>query len=373
VNRGLDRRLPPGRFISPVSDDPPAWNLKGHAHLEAGRYDDAIAAYIRAIELSHGANWSYINNLTLAYRQKDGAGLETTGDDDEPEPGSRASEDLAGELDKLPSLFYTDPPMSVADAPADVTVPEEPEVNLDRATDRDTGDRISVAYGKPSSSSQHDEINSKTPVSRPPKPLRGYPQSFAGADVDKNLVFDASREDQRYGIMPQKKRVPVDEEIVAGQSAPKRHAGTALDTTSEWSVQQGSRRARGAKAPTTAAQWLAQGNALIAAGAFDDAIHSYNQSILLAPGSGATYSNLALAYCYKEQYADAIPLYQKSIFLLRTNKEKAIAWNRLGDAYRRLNDQVSAAAAYRNAADLNPGANTLRTRARTALLSNALA
>jgi tetratricopeptide (TPR) repeat protein len=107
-----------------VGDDPPAWNLKGHAHLEAGRYDDAIAAYIRAIELSHGTNWSYINNLTLAYRQKDGASLETTGDDDEPEPGSRASEDLLGEFDKLPSLFYTDPPMSVADAPADVTIPE---------------------------------------------------------------------------------------------------------------------------------------------------------------------------------------------------------------------------------------------------------
>jgi tetratricopeptide (TPR) repeat protein len=356
-----------------VSDDPPAWNLKGHVHLEAGRYEDAIAAYIRAIELSHGTNWSYINNLTLAYRQKDGAGMEATGDEDEPEPGSRAMEELASELDKLPTLFYTDPPITAADAPTDTSTLEEPEVILHRGTDRDTGDLTSVAYSKPSSGSQYGEINLKTPVSRPPKPLRGYPLSFAGADVDKNLVFDASREDQRYGISPEKKRVPVDEEIIAGQSAPKRHAGATLDTTSEWSVQKVSRRVRGANAPTTAAQWLAQGNALITAGAFDEAIHSYNQSILLAPGSGATYSNLALAYCYKEQYADAIPLYQKSIFLLRTNKEKAIAWNRLGDAYRRLNDQVSAAAAYRNAADLNPGANTLRTRARTALLSNALA
>jgi tetratricopeptide (TPR) repeat protein len=203
--------------------------------------------------------------------------------------------------------------------------------------------------------------------------VRGYPRRFAGAAVDKNLAFDASREDQRYGATHQAKHAIEDDEILAGQPAPPRRATKELNQPVEWSAQKGKPPVSDLKAPTTAAQWLAQGNALVASGAFDEAIFSFNQSILLAPGSGGTYSNLALAYCYKEQYVDAIPLYQKSIFLLRTNKEKAVAWNRLGDAYRRLNDQVSAAAAYRNAADLHPGANTLRTRARTALLSNALA
>jgi tetratricopeptide (TPR) repeat protein len=112
---------------------------------------------------------------------------------------------------------------------------------------------------------------------------------------------------------------------------------------------------------------------MMRSGLYDEAIDCYNSSLALAPNSGGTYSNLALAHCYKEQYSDALPLYQKSIYLLRSSKEKAISWNRLGDAYRRLNDQTSAAAAYRNAAQIYPGTNTLRTRARTALLSNATA
>ena len=356
-----------------AADGPPAWNRKGHAHLEAGRYDDAIAAYTRAIELSHGTNWSYINNLTLAYRKKDGANLEAPEEDGEPEQSARGREGLAAEPERLPSIFIEDPSATIPDAQPEVTDLDMPDSNPARGIDREAVELIASGYRKTAASSQHDEMNLKTTESRLPKPFSGYPRRFAGAEVDRNLVFDASREDQRYGLSRQKKRALVDEEILAGQPAPDRRAARELNTPVEWSVQKGKSAVGDVKAPTTAAQWLAQGNALVASGAFDEAIFSYDQSLLLAPGSGATYSNLALAYCYKEQYADAIPLYQKSIFLLRTNKEKAIAWNRLGDAYRRLNDQVSAAAAYRNAADLHPGANTLRTRARTALLSNALA
>ena len=65
-----------------------------------------------------------------------------------------------------------------------------------------------------------------------------------------------------------------------------------------------------------------------------------------------------------------IPFYEKGIALLETNKEKADAWNGLGNAYRKLNDYNKAINAYQKAVVLADEGVDLLTRTRFSLLSN---
>lgn len=109
--------------------------------------------------------------------------------------------------------------------------------------------------------------------------------------------------------------------------------------------------------------WNELGNIYISIGAYEQAIDVYHKAIELDPEYGWPYSNLALTYFSQGKYAEAIPLYQKSIELLGGNKEKATSWNRLGNAYRSLNNIENAAKAYKNAVALDPDNKSFITNA----------
>jgi len=112
--------------------------------------------------------------------------------------------------------------------------------------------------------------------------------------------------------------------------------------------------------PKNVQVWNEQGNVYLNAGEYDKAIAAYLKAIELDHGSGRLYCNLAWAYSQKGSYQEAVPLYQKSIDLFGNNQDKAIAWNRLGNAYRQLGDNESAIASYQRAIELNPEDATLR-------------
>ena len=90
----------------------------------------------------------------------------------------------------------------------------------------------------------------------------------------------------------------------------------------------------------------------------------------MEPEDGQSYSNLARTLVSQNKYQEAIPFYQKSIDLLQDNKEKAAAWNRLGNVYRKLNDYDNAIKAYQKAVVLADEGVDLLTRTRFSLLSN---
>jgi tetratricopeptide (TPR) repeat protein len=79
---------------------------------------------------------------------------------------------------------------------------------------------------------------------------------------------------------------------------------------------------------------------------------------------------LALTYVQKGRFTEAILLYQRSIELFTSEKDKAISWNRLGNVYRRLNNYDSAIAAYQRADELDPENTTLSLQSRFSLLGN---
>lgn len=112
-----------------------------------------------------------------------------------------------------------------------------------------------------------------------------------------------------------------------------------------------------------ASKWNESGNAAFNQGKFEDAIQAYNKAIQLDASFGAPYSNLALTYLTQGQCAEAILLYQKSIELLKSDGEKALSWNGLGNAYRCMDDYTEAVAAYQKAAALDPETAGMRDRA----------
>lgn len=116
--------------------------------------------------------------------------------------------------------------------------------------------------------------------------------------------------------------------------------------------------------------WNELGNVQMKSGLLDDAIASYTKAIELERHFAWPYSNLALAYVQKGYFTEAILLYQRSIELFFSDKDKAVTWNRLGNVYRRLNDYGNAIAAFRTADELDPENSVLSLRSSFGLLGN---
>jgi|GEM_PF-4074691 len=112
--------------------------------------------------------------------------------------------------------------------------------------------------------------------------------------------------------------------------------------------------------------WNELGNSLIKVGAYDDAIDAYKNAIDIDPGYGWSYSNLAVLCTVQGKLAEAVTLCKKSIRLLNDKKGQAIAWARLGEAYRQLGQYEQAMSAYQAADELNEARATQRIDLRQA-------
>ena len=116
--------------------------------------------------------------------------------------------------------------------------------------------------------------------------------------------------------------------------------------------------------------WNELGNIYFNTGAYAEAINAFEKAIELDRTYGWSYNNLAALYSHQGRYKDAIPLYNKGLQFLGEAKDKALLWNRMGDAYRRLHEHDQAKAAYRKAMELDPDNVSILNRARFSLLGN---
>jgi superkiller protein 3 len=121
---------------------------------------------------------------------------------------------------------------------------------------------------------------------------------------------------------------------------------------------------------TSAPAWNELGEAFLKSGAFHEALRAFRKAVDLQPEVGWPYVNLAGVLAALGQHSKAVPFYQKALALLPGEKEKALVWNRLGNAYRKLNDYESAMKAYQQAVVLAGEGQTVLSRARFSLLSN---
>jgi len=127
---------------------------------------------------------------------------------------------------------------------------------------------------------------------------------------------------------------------------------------------------QGDQQPKNTQEWNDLGELFFKTGSYDEAINAFHQAIKLDPEAGWPYTNLARVLAAQGKWTEAVPLHQKSIELLNDNKDKAVVWNRLGNAYRRLNNYDDAIKAYQQAVMLADEGVTLATRTRFSLLSN---
>ena len=287
------------------------WNEIGHTHLRAAAYDDAIHAYKRAIELAPELSWPYINNLAIAYYHKGGNKDKTQPQFPVPSGDARNNDDIP-----------TDPTES------ENMENHQGEVPLGKVLTRLEKALIRI----PAESNEQTETPSPEQV---------------GAVLDESDLSTGPDE-----LEPGNKKAGT---IASIENAPAGDGPKSVSAEDK---------------PKDAFEWNEAGNIYFKAGSYDKAASAFLKAIDLAPEYGWPYSNLALVYCHKGRYPEAIPLYEKSIDLLKSDKEKSMTWNRLGDAFRRLNDHDNAMTAYQNAAELDADTNPLLMRARLSLLSD---
>jgi tetratricopeptide (TPR) repeat protein len=131
----------------------------------------------------------------------------------------------------------------------------------------------------------------------------------------------------------------------------------------------------GLKSNSRSAQvWLELGNLFFKSGSYKESADAYANSIEIDPASGWAHSNLAMAFVFQGKYKEAVSVYLKSIELFSDTKDKVVTWNRLGNVYRKMNDEDNARKAYETAVVLsNTEKMDLLTRTRFSLLGNCYA
>lgn len=107
------------------------------------------------------------------------------------------------------------------------------------------------------------------------------------------------------------------------------------------------------------------GNALLAAGAFADAVASYQASLVIEPHNTRGHNNLGQALMRLERRTEAISSYERAIEL---DPKYAIAHNNLGIAHYEAGAYETAAACYRQALELDPNLAEARNNYGNSLL-----
>jgi len=333
------------------------WNELGHRHLNAGAYDEAIAAYIKAIEAADELSWPYIHNLAMAHYRKG----EQRGKGSKPAASASRSRET-----ELPQR-YAEPPTEPLPLVASPSKAEEP------------GEEAEALEAYAGHSLQYD-AGSGADEALPVDTAAGQPAGEMG-DWLRSLEEEQADTVNRSRALDEEHRAEAGDPAALPEQEPSGLEDTVQTPARPWKAmdesasvheaeEQEQIEAPDAIQPRDALEWNEQGNIHLKAGACDRAISAYVKAIELQPDFGWPYSNLGLAYSHKGKYAEAIPLYRKSLELLKSGKEKAITWNRMGDAYRRLNDHADAAAAYQKATELDSGGNSLLKRMRLSLLGN---
>jgi tetratricopeptide (TPR) repeat protein len=309
------------------------WNDLGHHFLQIHSYDKAIEAYTRAIELSSEYHWPYIKNLTLAHYKK---GKSKVDPNSVVEPAENELIDHTRSIRDGGVETMTQDVVTRPEVAAEGLIRP---VSLDQAGGMAEHEIRLEDFSMGAGAFDEDVLESPIKASRPAKSENEEWHLETILEPSQSFIYQS-------GLLPETTdgatvvSLPANEEV-----RPEDSAQYALE-------------------------WSKLGDLYLKVGSYAEAIEAYQKAVKLNPKCAEAIGNMALAHYHKGNYVESISLYQKSIELSKGSKEKAIIWNRLGDAYRRLNNEKSAMAAYQKAARLDSVANPLLTRARMALLGN---
>ena len=340
------------------------WNDLGNVHLKCESYDEAISAFTKAAEIDHTNGRAY-SNLALTYFQKGRyeqavplylKSLEILKED----------KDKANSWNRLADIYRLLNKYDLAiDAYRKADMLEWGIMQEERTDDGSK--RPAIAAPTPGinlkvAAEINELVKDLDILQDTVKPAIGLQKEIDAEMVAHNIagapawILNPKSEESCIDISQVQLINPVTQEtkgdVVIKQKLFDLHHNkdniTMNQTAHVESVE------HHAANNTNAIAWNEKGNFYFKRGALNDAINAYNKAIQFDPSFGWPYSNLALTYLAQGQNAESILLYQKSLDLLNSDKDKAVSWNGLGNAYRRINDYPNAVAAYQKAAKLDP-------------------
>ncbi|HSR21816.1 MAG TPA: tetratricopeptide repeat protein [Anaerolineales bacterium] len=346
-----------------------AWNELGSIEMKSQSYAQAASAFAKAIDLDRGNGWAY-SNLACAYMQqgksKEGVSLllrsiELLDNDSDKAVSWNRLADLYRQLsdydnavaayqmaDKLRTggAGGSMKPAAGAAAAEDTTPPASPELEQVSWAMAAGGDTPPSAADGPTEDAEALETAPTDDAADAPAWIfakTGYSEP-AGAHSAGSVTVGLRAQGKEATMISKTKSesAPGASPVLRKSPAVEADAGAVAQDVEDW---------------------IAQGNAHFSEGDLENAIAAYNQAIQADPACGIPYSNLALAYVTQGQFAEAILLYQKSIELLESDRDKALSWNGLGNAYRCVDDYANAVAAYQRAAELDPETSGIRDQA----------
>lgn len=118
----------------------------------------------------------------------------------------------------------------------------------------------------------------------------------------------------------------------------------------------------------SAQSWIRQGKHLQKRGFYEDALVAFASAINASPGNATAYISMGITFFLQSKYEHALTQFNKGIELTRDTDEKALAWNYVGDTYRRLHDKENAMSAYKKVSEIKNPRNALRQRAQQVLV-----
>ena len=276
------------------------WNEQGKIYLNTGCIDEAVCAFQKSIELEHGNGWSYFN-LAQTYVCK-GKYTEAIQLYHKSIKLFKSNSEKAITWSRLGNIYQQKNDIQNAITAKKIAL------ELDPANEQIKDELVEI----------HNSLNLQSKSEDKNSPSRTTMETTAL----QRFLADATTE--------------------LGADSAINYDSTQLGPLTE------------SQTLGTARLWNERGNVLMNTGAFNQATQAYNKAIELDADFGWPYGNLAMIAVNNGKYAEAVPLYKKSIKLLKTRLEKAVVWNRLGIAYRKLNDYVKAIQAHRKALELDP-------------------
>lgn len=357
------------------------WNDLGVVYLGAGKVSDAVESFLKAIDLDRSFGWAY-SNLGLAYATEGKVvesikpylrSLELLEDENmKSVTWNRLANSyrLMNEYDKAIQA-YQQADSLLAEPFADL-YPASDDLAADSPSDADAAPPAESSQAVEGSADLSTETTPPQPEERPVddapfwifQPARepqfadiraDDPSPFAVQAQRTTRPFDAAAMFSDAHTSMDEKTNPEIGGLTMNMSIPifsnlAMRAGGSMTVAKEVDAEAVSQ-----SEPARASVWNEMGNIHFLAGAYEKAIHAYNKALTLDRSFGWAYCNLGIAYLALERYAESVALLQKSIELLKTDQERAVAWNGLGNLYRSLNDYHNAVAAYQKADELDPG------------------
>ena len=334
------------------------WNDLGCTYLEAKRYEDAMEAFNKAIELDRSFGWAY-SNLGLAHASNENfkesiqlylKGLDILRDEKQRSltwNRLASSYRMVGDYQNAIKAYQNAD--SLHPALSRIKDSASPDVRPEAASDAEIAaetkstsieEQIVESPGENSMTVLDEDFAEEMPhwIMQPDGAYENIESHLFGSELSSSLAQLATST-QEIGGSSMQMILPFINNKRVTRPRVRPIAGQTLNSQSE----EGDART-----------WNERGNQLLHAGDYEEAIRAYNMAIKYDRSFGWAYTNLGIAYLQMGKYAEAVLLLQKSLELLATDKEKAVAWNELGNLYRCLNDYHNAVVSYQKADELDP-------------------